>query len=75
MYCLGNDEIKICDYCKLCRYITVFITMLYDKILITNNTDNFKSMDVKIIIPIIRDVLEEWFDIFCWYLFFRWKFQ
>ena len=43
MYCLGNDEIKICDYCKLCRYITVFITMLYDKILITNNTDNFKS--------------------------------
>ena len=38
--------------------------MLYDKILITNNTDNFKSMDVKIIIPIIRDVLEEWFDIF-----------
>ena len=40
MYCLGDYEIKICDYCKLCRYITVFITMLYDKILITNNTDN-----------------------------------
>ena len=64
MYCLENNELKICDYCKLCKYIIVFITMLYDKILTTNNKDNFITMNVEIIIPVIRTVLEQWFDIF-----------